>query len=362
MASLDALGYCVLRLPDALFEAFDVAAFLGEQLEFEAPTAATPQVMGGFGALGNPTSFHHRALRRFRSALYRRTLPLFCAAFPGQHLQCVPDRFSVRRAGTALSPEAWHRDVSVPPGTGLCFGGWANLDAPGAEPQVLSCAPATHRDEPGGAAGSGFAPLSPEELLGARARRRRVEVPPRHCVVFHERLVHEVAARRQTGGDSYRLYAKYLVTPDAAAAPFGSEILDRLRDLGVPPYHVALRGGGKKRRRRFEYPKMYANNHVTNNNKPSTKPHHRIEAFSAALKAPFKARVRAGLANAGKEWVFRTLPSLTQAGLADSPLVPAYSARELAWFAPRPLGAAILAEEEQEEEDVSCAGNTVVTT
>lgn len=352
-AALHTLGYCVLRLPDAPFEQFDVQVFLREQIEFLHPTAG-PKVMGAFGALGNPCSFHHRDLRRFRTAVYEHMHGFFRSAFPGQFMQCVADRFSVRIAGTSVLAESWHRDSSVPRQAGMvCFGGWVNLDA--TQSQFLSCVPGTHKDA-AAADAAGFARLtSAAEMDFAAAHRVRVEIPPRHCIVFNELLLHEVLSRKQTC-DSYRLYLKYIIARDGTVAPFGTEIVDKLRALGVPPYHVATTITslvGIKRKavvgssdnseqwqdqkevvgRVFEYPKMYSSNHVSGNLRAKFK----IEDFSANIAAPFLTTVREGLVHAGKRWVHRVMPGLKETGWADPKITPDYTEAELDWFRPRAL-------------------------
>lgn len=103
---------------------------------------------------------------------------------------------SLRRKGSRLTEESWHRDVAEHqlPGD-VVYGGWINLDLK--ESQFFSCVPSTHKDRAQGTA-SGFALIKDEASKKAfAARRKLIEVPPGHQILFHQNIVHEV--RKQPG-------------------------------------------------------------------------------------------------------------------------------------------------------------------
>lgn len=242
----------------------------------------------------------------------------FSDMYPGMFFQCIPDRFSVRRAGTQTTPESWHQDISVPGSdNATVFGGWVNLDS--AQSQFFSCVPGSHLTTP--PTKEGFA-----KIKGAfEAQRIRVEIPPQHCIVFFEQLVHEVLKVTQKQ-DSYRLYLKYMITADEVM-PFENEIIKQMSQLGVPPYHVALR----KNKRVFTYPGMYGGTHVNFEARNRA-----IEKFTESVKPEFRAPPRTEGVFAGKIWVSQILPSLKEVGMAKG--FPDYNPHELAWFKPHKMG------------------------
>jgi hypothetical protein len=90
-----------------------------------------PLVVGGFGALGNPSSFHNTTVRTLRIRLMFSTIPLL-SKYPNlnkRKLEQLIDRMSIRRVNTSLSKESWHRDVAENLSKDdIIFGGWINLD------------------------------------------------------------------------------------------------------------------------------------------------------------------------------------------------------------------------------------------
>lgn len=161
-------------------------------------------VLGGFGALGNPASFHHPAIRHLRYRLMSTAIPFFTALAPGMHIEQLFDRTSLRRKGTAPSAELWHRDKS--PTTDTVFGGWINLDL--SITQNFSCVPGTHNEE---VTGSGFKKFTPEEGREFKRRKELVACPPGHWIVFNQHLVHEVLSKKAKQ-DSLRQYIGFRLT------------------------------------------------------------------------------------------------------------------------------------------------------
>ena len=151
-------------------------------------------VLGGFAALGNPSSFHHPFVRAMRemceaAVLDNDALPLY-----GRKLEQCFDRMMRRIPGEATDVESWHRDeaLNTLPGDDI-FGGWINLDN---DAQYFSCAPGTHRDEGARDRNAGFAKITSLEqkdhYQGIANGGGFVTIPPGHILIFYERLVHEV--------------------------------------------------------------------------------------------------------------------------------------------------------------------------
>jgi len=269
-------------------------------------------VDGGFGAFGNPASFHNPTTRRIRQLVHTRALELFRDLY--LPIEQLVDRFSVRPVGSSTSKESWHRDQS--PGSDIVLGGWVNLDLEGGT-QYLSCVPGTH-----GSIGTrhGFRPLTPEEKTEAESNKVKVTIPPGHWVVFHQNLVHEVNPAKAKY-DSMRQYVGYRIG-GAGLQPlfeqfkpnkeFGTDF-DLKRDVfekqGVPP----LPSG--------QYPPMFSL--MTQS---CRKP--RLLQWSASTFKPACLETRFSQASQADEvCVRRFAKSLADLGL---PLYPPYTAAELA--------------------------------
>jgi hypothetical protein len=215
-------GVVVVRLPCEAKHDFDFCAFSREQCEFVAPSTDTVMVLGGFGAFGHASSYHHPAARKLRHSLYMATRPLLSRAFPGWFSELLPDRICLRRAGTSVSAESWHRDISDQHTDehSTIFGGWVNLDGEdAAAPQQFTCCPGTHGASVVDGA-YGFAPIRGQDSQHYRKTCVQISVPPGCAVVFNERIVHCVTARKSTV-NSLRVFMKYRVcdTPTPLFAP-----------------------------------------------------------------------------------------------------------------------------------------------
>lgn len=112
-------------------------------------------VLSHFGALGNPSATHNPAVRKLRAEIHPSYVELL-----GHVLQCATaeqsslgqltrvqqlfDRLSQRHKGDKIGGESFHRDEAKGAATGdVIFGGYINLDQPGAPPQCFSCVPGT---------------------------------------------------------------------------------------------------------------------------------------------------------------------------------------------------------------------------
>ena len=121
-------------------------------------------VLGGFGALGNPASFHNPFIRKLRIRCWKETIKLFNKYIKNYHnddlrkkykIETLFDRMMFRQKGQKAVEEAWHRDVMSKDlilKTDEIYGGWINLDD---TDQYFSCIPGSHlgitqRDIPSG--------------------------------------------------------------------------------------------------------------------------------------------------------------------------------------------------------------------
>lgn len=197
------------------------------------------RVLGGFGALGNPASFHHPTVQRWRVGIKRMMQPLFREYVELQgfsrdtRLEKLFDRIVVRcEAFGQPTKETWHRDIydheknklrSLPsslrrdgqPAMDEMFGGWVNLSD---RDQKFICIVGSHKEEAAmraQASGGGFATLTDQEIAAqdVKARLKRqanrkigtcrtdedgcVIVPPGSVVLFFQRILHSVAGGKQ---------------------------------------------------------------------------------------------------------------------------------------------------------------------
>ena len=213
-----------------------VQAFLQsiwESPEFAKPAPNDPTwkpMLGGFAAMANPSSFHHPTIRKLREMMTAAILDTDALPIKGRKLEKPFDRTLFRIPGETPTAESMHRDESTAAlNSDVIFGGWVNLED---VPQYFSCCPRTHIEV--GNQNKGFAKItSKEEKAKYRPLFRRVEIPPGCCVIFYERLVHEVVAIRSTR-TMYRMFLGWRVT-DAEEPLFGSQTtLGWISDQAVP--------------------------------------------------------------------------------------------------------------------------------
>lgn len=217
--------------------------------EYKLRGRGVQRALGGFGALGNPSSFHHPEIQKWRNGMKKEVLaPLFreyvtlkgyCTTTT--RLETLYDRLVVRcEAFGQPTPESWHRDIydgskhslrplpdSLRSERGAepdeIFGGWVNLSD---EPQTFVCLVGSHKGDAALAAqkrGGGFAELSEEDVrkqkvherLSRQASRKIgtcrtdekgcVIVPPGFMVLFYQRILHSVAGGKQGNVPSLRV-------------------------------------------------------------------------------------------------------------------------------------------------------------
>ena len=242
--------------------------------EYARKGRGTQRVLGGFGALGNPSSFHHpevRVFRRMRKKLVFR--PLLAAyaslAFRDEaevrralRLESLFDRLCVRcedfkRPGE----EVWHRDIygakqynlrplphSLPNGAqDLLFGGWTNLDH---RAQHFMGLLGTHA-EADTSGKAGFAEFSKAEVehFGFVERLQRqagrayghtvrtdargyVVVPPGHTLIFQQQVIHSVVSGPQPETPALRVFHGIRLTGETA--PLFADVTTAMENGAVP--------------------------------------------------------------------------------------------------------------------------------
>ena len=209
-----------------------------------------PFVMGGFSALGNPSSFHNILVRNIREWCHVIVLQkLFLEALKLDSklkFEQDIDRMMYRPKGQSPTKEAWHRDESLNAiENDTIYGGWINLDD---TPQYFSCVPGSHKEV--GNRNGGFAKIDKEDRPKYKARKEKVEIPAGHIIIFYERIVHEV-----TGGKAKhpmcRLFLGWRLT-------YGSKSLvgDNLNKYLEQMQPVPIKSG--------QTPPMYAKLHWVN--------------------------------------------------------------------------------------------------
>lgn len=197
--------------------------------EFTNGTEIKDTILGGFSALGNPSSFHCPAVRKLRAIIHAPVSKFFVDWKPraGRKLEQIVDRLMVRPAGRTPSAESFHRDICPKKSAGdAVYGGWICLDD---KPQYFSCCPGSHLDTPTDGK-TGFASISKEEAKVWKTRSVKVEVPPGHLLVFCEDIVHELNATKLKY-DSFRLFCGWRLTH--SSEPLLPGTLKTFEDQGV---------------------------------------------------------------------------------------------------------------------------------
>lgn len=227
-----------------------------ESPEFANPTPEDPTwkgQLGGFSAMANPSSFHHEWVRRMREQIMATVLDVDAIPIEGRKLEQTFDRLLYRVPNSTPTAESMHRDEAKMAQDGdTIFGGWVNIDD---APQFFSCCPRTHTDV--GGQNKGFAKIDKIEYESFRmptAARPQgwvvIEIPPGACLIFYERLVHEVVCKA-TDHTMMRMFLGWRVT-DADEPLFGTALTTQwIRDQGVP----MIKSGQKPR----VWPSNYSN-------------------------------------------------------------------------------------------------------
>lgn len=267
------------RWNGAFFEAMD------EFPEYRIRGDSVQRVLGGFGALGNPASFHHETVRTYRGLLKNATVHPMAQEYARQkfgaeaetvRLEAMFDRLCVRKNEfKSPSAESWHRDIydaetyqirplphSLPGGElDILIGGWSNLDD---RDQVFVGLVESH-DEVFETASGGFAAFSDadirefhfKERLASQAGARfgdtircndsgEILVPPGHAILFLQRLVHSVKSGPQPPTPALRMFHGFRLTTEEAALFDHRDVIQRGAVPRIPSGQI---------------PPMYSKNH-----------------------------------------------------------------------------------------------------
>ncbi len=177
-------------------------------------------VMGGFAALGNPSSFHNMVVRNMREwAMAVVVEKLFREVLAGKSddwkLEQKIERMTIRQPGEKPSAESFHRDLSNIKTTDedVVLGGWINL---GPFDQHFSCVLGSHRT--GADDGGGFVKINTEDAKRIKKDKLSslVVIPPGGILVFHENIVHEVLSKKLKYR-MVRLHTAWRLTPGDSA-------------------------------------------------------------------------------------------------------------------------------------------------
>lgn len=211
-------------------------------------------VLGGFSALGNPSSFHNTTIRTLRIRLMFSIIPLLSKFIdkyiPDKNykIEQLIDRMSIRRVGTSLSRESWHRDISKDTEkSDIIFGGWINLDK--SNEQKFSCVKKTHKiNESDIKDKKGFATIPKEEHKKYNKSKSTIKIPPGHQIIFFQNIIHEVLSIKQTV-ESIRLYSGWRLT--TFDKPLIKDLKERLNKQSIIPLPSS------------QLPPMYSANHLS---------------------------------------------------------------------------------------------------
>jgi hypothetical protein len=246
---LEKYGYFVLpteTFSNPMFKR-DLLEEAGHFPEFQQKTKKF--VMGGFAALGNPSSFHNTTVRKYRQwamgiVVTRLLKPLVKQTGVAYNIEQFMERMSIRVPGETPSAESWHRDEStVSSGNDKTFGGWVNLDD---KPQHFSCVPGSHYKNT--TSHRGFAKIPKSDAAECKSRSIKVVIPPGHILVFYENIIHEVLTKK-SATTMVRVYLGWRLT---TSFDMREEMVDVLAFQGVP----LLKSG--------QVPPMYSKCHWVN--------------------------------------------------------------------------------------------------
>lgn len=211
--------------------------------------------LGGFAALGNPSSFHNTFVRNLRKKAHEAVLPFFRQVIKKYSnkkikslikLETLFDRMMYRLVSQQPVEESWHRDV-IPQKlinyNDEVYGGWINLDETN---QYFSCIPGSHLGVRLWDLASGFARIPKDQIPIINKFRHKITVPPGHMIIFPQYILHEVVAQKASH-NMMRLFTGWRLTTSSGF--LHSDMLERLNKQSIMP----LPSG--------QLPPMYAANH-----------------------------------------------------------------------------------------------------
>lgn len=155
--------------------------------DFKTKTPKNGYVLGAFGAFGNPASFHSKEIYVLRYIIFNKLRSFFKNLDSDRKLEMLFDRLAIRREGTTLGGETFHRDTcSIQDKEDKIYGGWINLDSE--ETQYFSCVPGTHICKGRG----GF-----EKIEGKfKDTKVKIAVKPKNIIIFDQNIIHEIFSQK----------------------------------------------------------------------------------------------------------------------------------------------------------------------
>ena len=186
-------------------------------------------VLGGFAALGNPSSFHNTFVRNVRQWSMRDTIPIFSEYIKLLELNKLErdtneykleqyiDRMLYRKPDRKPTAESWHRDeVPGKHASDIIFGGWINFNR---FDQHFHCIATSHYVT-GDATGKahGFNMMNKNELIHMINEQQDkgnivdIVVPPGSILIFNENIVHEVVSKQNKTDFVRRLFLGWGLT------------------------------------------------------------------------------------------------------------------------------------------------------
>lgn len=190
---------------------------------------ANKPAMAAFGAMGVPSGWHHPNIRYIRRMVAKVVRQEFADA-PFKNVQLLMDRLAIRVPGTSISGESWHRDQTpehlMEPGDVL-LGGWVNLNSD--LNQQFECVKGTHLVR---SKGSGFVTaFTKEEKQHFTKHMDKVVVPPGHCILFFQHIVHRVRQYKITRREKRLFIGVRFTNSDKSIFDYS----DAIEKQGVPP-------------------------------------------------------------------------------------------------------------------------------
>ena len=207
----------------------------------EFNTSEGLKVLGGFGALGTASSFHHPFIRNLRGYIYRKISPIFKE--DSRKLEYIIDRAMFRPSGQSPASETWHRDEAPNALEGdTIYGGWYNLDTE--EDQIFSCIPGSHTEVQGH---GGFSKIPKGMKKELDAKSKKIKIPPGHIIIFNENTIHEVNPHKKDYTMT-RMFAGWRLTD--SDTPLTPNLINIIEDQDIVP----IKSG--------QIPTMYSKSHI----------------------------------------------------------------------------------------------------
>jgi len=192
-----------------------------------------PYVLGGFGAFGHPSSFHHPFIKSLRKLIKRRLVEMVFKDFcPGRKLEMLFDRLCERKKDYGLpTRESWHQDVYTSD-SDIIFGGWLNLDPVDFDPQAFLGLKGTQSVRCKST--TGFSKITSEEDIKrydqTLVQQGKILVPPGSIILIQQGIVHCINPTVPVES-SFRLFTGFRVTDSEKSLFDNSKVFEY---LGVP--------------------------------------------------------------------------------------------------------------------------------